>query len=72
MSLKVANSEILAIVKASPQAFSVGTSGPDFLFYHSKLPWQNQELGSKVRKHWLTYSSRKKLTTGLKSPYQHV
>ncbi len=47
--LKVANSEILAIVKASPQAFSVGTSGPDFLFYHSKLPWQNQELGSKVR-----------------------
>lgn len=47
--LKVANENILAIIKASPQAFSVGTSGPDFLFYHSKLPWQNQKLGKKVR-----------------------
>ncbi|NLC54634.1 MAG: zinc dependent phospholipase C family protein [Erysipelothrix sp.] len=47
--LEIANSEIQNYVKKNPQAFSVGTSGPDYLFYHSQLPWQNQSIGKKVR-----------------------
>lgn len=47
--LKITNTEIKSLVAKNPQAFSVGTSGPDFLFYHSQFPWQNQKIGKKVR-----------------------
>lgn len=46
---QLVNENIQKYIEAYPQAFSVGTSGPDFLFYHSKLPWQNQKEGKKVR-----------------------
>ena len=29
-----------------PQEYSVGAQGPDFLFYHSALPWEDKELCS--------------------------
>ena len=48
--LKVSNEKVQYYVQNSPQAFSVGTSGPDFLFYHSQFPWQNQDEGKRVRK----------------------
>lgn len=46
--LKMTNERIQNYVKKNPQAFSVGTSGPDYLFYHSQFPWQDQEAGAKV------------------------
>lgn len=47
--IKLTSSKIKHYVSKNPQAFSVGTSGPDFLFYYSKLPWQNQKKGKQIR-----------------------
>lgn len=46
--LKVASKEILAYVEKDPQAFSVGSSGPDFLFYYGQIPGQDKEVAKKV------------------------
>lgn len=48
--LKVAGPKVLAYVNKNPQAFSVGTSGPDFLFYYGQIPGQNKEVAKKVVK----------------------
>lgn len=47
--LKLASRDIKDYVAKNPQAFSVGTSGPDFLFYNGVLPWQDLKQGQKVR-----------------------
>lgn len=56
--IKVAKPKILAYVSKNPQAFSVGTSGPDFLFYYGQIPGQAADvtkevvsIGSKIHAH---------------------
>lgn len=46
--LKVSSSKILDYVSKNPQAFSVGSSGPDFLFYYGQIPGQDKEVAKRV------------------------
>lgn len=46
---KLVNTDLKHFIETCPQAFSVGTSGPDFLFYYKRLPWHNKKQSKKVQ-----------------------
>ncbi len=46
-ALNILDSDALKeTISKYPQEYSIGAQGPDFLFYHSALPWQDKELSS--------------------------
>lgn len=52
MALDVYNqieaSTVKSAIKKFPEAYLLGSNGPDILFYYQALPWQDQKLNKKV------------------------